>query len=54
MVGKIVLPLLKLIKSELSKEFPLICKGMLYDFYMKLGKTNINIGIIENVSTPVI
>jgi len=51
MVSKIVLPFLKLTKKELKKDFPLVCKWMLYDFYMKLGKTDIKIGIIEKVYT---
>jgi len=52
MLSKIVIPFIKLTKKELKKDFPLICKWMLYDFYMRLGKTDIKIGIIEKVHTP--
>lgn len=41
MLSKIVLPFLKLTKRELNKDFPLMCNGMLYDFCMRLGKTDI-------------
>lgn len=49
MLSKIVIPFLKLTKKELNKDFPLICKGMLYDFHMKLGSSNIKIGVVDKI-----
>ena len=49
MVSKIVIPILELVERKLHKKLPLICKGSLYDFYMKLNKSDIEIAIISRL-----
>jgi hypothetical protein len=49
MLGKIIIPLIKLIEEKLEKKLPLICKGELAHFYLKLGSTPIPIGIIRKL-----
>jgi hypothetical protein len=49
MIGKIVLPLISLIEKETGERFPLICKGSIYDFYMKLKQSIIKIAIIKKI-----
>lgn len=49
MLGKIVIPLIKLIEKETKKRLPLICKWSIHDFYMKLLPNDIKIGIIEKI-----
>jgi len=49
MVGKIVLPLLKLIHKENRVEFPLVCKGSITDFYVKLSENNLDISVIKKL-----
>jgi hypothetical protein len=50
MVSKIVIPLLDLVEKKTKKKLPLICKGSLYDFYMKLNPSDIEIAIISRFS----
>ena len=50
MIGKIVLPLIKLIEKELWKKIPLICKWSIYEFYIKLNSSDITIAIIDRVN----
>lgn len=47
MLGKIVLPLIELIEKETGKKLPLICKGSMYDFYLKLNASDIYIAILD-------
>jgi hypothetical protein len=49
MIGKIVLPLIALIEREIGEKLPLICKGSIYDFYIKLNPTDIKISIISKI-----
>ncbi|MBP9780096.1 hypothetical protein KBD33_05770 [Candidatus Gracilibacteria bacterium] len=49
MLGKIIIPLIKLIEEKLEKKLPLICKGELAHFYIKLGNTQVPIGIIRKL-----
>ncbi len=49
MLGKIVLPLIELIEKETGKKLPLICKGSIYDFYLKLNPSDIAIAIIDKL-----
>jgi len=49
MVSKIVVPILELVEQKMGKKLPLICKGSLYDFYMKLNKSDIDIAIISRL-----
>lgn len=49
MVSKIVLPLIELIEKKTGKKLPLVCKWSLYDFYMKLNRSDIDIAIITRV-----
>lgn len=45
MLGKIVIPLIRVIEEKFWDHFPLICKWGLTEFYLKLNKTNIKIYI---------
>lgn len=49
MLGKIVLPLISLIEKETGEMFPLICKGSIYNFYMKLNPSIIKIACIKKI-----
>lgn len=49
MIGKIVIPLVSLLERELWKKFPLICKGSIHDFYMKINITDIKISIVKKI-----
>ena len=49
MLGKIVLPIIKLLEEKLKRKLPLICKWSIYDFYIKLEKTEIPIYIIQSI-----
>ncbi|HCY21375.1 TPA: hypothetical protein DIC40_06055 [Patescibacteria group bacterium] len=49
MLGKIVLPLISLIEKETGENFPLICKGSIYDFYMKLNPSIIKLSIVKKI-----
>jgi len=50
MLWKIVLPLLKLIEKEKKIKFPFICKGSLWDFYLKLKESDLEINVIKKLS----
>lgn len=49
MLGKIVLPLIELIEKETGKKLPLICKWSIYDFYLKLNASDIDIAVIDKL-----
>jgi len=49
MVGKIVLPLLKLIEKEKMVDFPLVCKGSINDFYLKLKECEFEVNVIRKI-----
>lgn len=49
MQGKIIIPLLELIQKECGKKLPLVCKGSLYDFYIKLNTSDIEMAVIEKL-----
>lgn len=49
MLGKIVIPLVKLIEEKLWKQLPFICKWEINNFYLKLNPTPIPIGIIKKI-----
>jgi len=49
MLGKIVIPLLEIVEKKTGQKLPLICKGSMYEFYLKLNQTDLNIALIENV-----
>lgn len=49
MLGKIVLPLIELIEKETGKKLPLICKWSMYDFYVKLNASDIDIAVIDKL-----
>jgi hypothetical protein len=49
MMSKIVLPLLELIEKKTGKRLPLICKGSLYDFYMKLNRSDVEIMVVHRL-----
>ncbi|MCX6824925.1 MAG: hypothetical protein NTY80_01755 [candidate division SR1 bacterium] len=50
MLGKIVLPLIELIEKETGKRLPLICKGSIYDFHIKLNPSDIDIAAIDKLN----
>ena len=43
MLGKIIIPLARFIEEKTGSPFPLMCKGWLNDFYVKLNSTHIKI-----------
>lgn len=49
MLGKIVLPLIELIEKETGKKLPLICKWSIYEFYLKLNPSDVEIAIIDKL-----
>lgn len=49
MIGKIVIPIISLLEKEMGKKLPLICKGSIYDFYVKLNPSDIKISIIKRM-----
>lgn len=49
MLGKIVLPLIKLLEEQKGIKFPLSCKGSPDDFFLKLGETSLEIGFLERL-----
>jgi hypothetical protein len=50
MLGKIILPLIKLIEVKKKIKLPLICKWSLNDFYLKLKASDLEINIIKKLS----
>jgi hypothetical protein len=49
MQGKIIIPLLELIEKEIGKRLPLVCKWSIYDFYLKLNPSDIDIAVIDKL-----
>ncbi len=49
MVWKIILPLTRLIKEKLNKELPIECFGGMYEYYLRLKKSNVRFGIMKRV-----
>lgn len=49
MLGKIILPLIKLIEEKTKEQIPLVCKGSLNDFYIKMWDINIKIWVIKRI-----
>jgi len=49
MLGKIILPLIKLIEDRTKEQLPLTCKWGLNDFYIKMWDVNIKIGAIKRM-----
>lgn len=49
MQGKIIIPLLELIQKETGKRLPLVCKGSIYDFYVKLNPSDVEITVIDRL-----
>ncbi len=49
MIGKIILPLVKLIENKTWKRINIICSWSLSDFYMKLGNDNLRISTIKKL-----
>jgi hypothetical protein len=47
MVGKIILPLIKIIKDTIKKDIPIDCYGWMYDYFLRLKKNNIRFGIMK-------
>ncbi|MDD2870893.1 MAG: hypothetical protein PHS49_02785 [Candidatus Gracilibacteria bacterium] len=50
MLGKIVLPILKHINDIKKQNFPLVCKGSITDFYMKLKESDFEINVIKKIN----
>lgn len=50
MQGKIIIPLIELIQKEFGKKLPLVCKGSIYDFYLKLNPSDIDIAMIDKLN----
>lgn len=50
MQGKIIIPLIELVQKELNKKIPLICKWSMYEFYLKLNPSDIDIAIIDQIN----
>ncbi|OIO75880.1 hypothetical protein AUJ87_04060 [Candidatus Gracilibacteria bacterium CG1_02_38_174] len=49
MLGKIILPLLKLVEEKTSEQLSIVCKGSITDFYIKIGEINLKIGTIKKI-----
>jgi hypothetical protein len=49
MQGKIIIPLIELIQKEFGKKLPLVCKWSIYDFYLKLNSSDIDIAMIDKI-----
>lgn len=49
MLGKIVIPLVKFIQEKTGIELPLVCKGSIGEFYLKLNSTELRIGIVGKI-----
>ena len=49
MAGKIIQPLVKIVKTKIWKDLPLICKWSLTNFNLKLDKSDIKISWIEKI-----
>lgn len=49
MVGKIIVPLVDLIQKECNERLPLFCRGSIYDFSMRLQRSNIGIALLQKI-----
>ncbi|MBP8016938.1 hypothetical protein KAZ01_02925 [Candidatus Gracilibacteria bacterium] len=49
MLGKIILPLIRLVEEKTKEQLPIICKGGLTNFYVKMGNINLKIGAIKRI-----
>ncbi|EKD44352.1 MAG: hypothetical protein ACD_71C00170G0006 [uncultured bacterium (gcode 4)] len=49
MLGKIILPLMKLIEERFGEQLPLVCKWSINDFYIKMWDVNIKIWAIKRI-----
>lgn len=49
MLGKIVIPLIHFIEKNTGVVLPLICKGEIGSFYLKLDPTPVSIGVIRKI-----
>ena len=49
MIGKIVIPLIELVYKETGEKLPLVCKGSIHDFFVKLNPPNIKISTIKKI-----
>lgn len=49
MVWKIILPLTRLIKEKLNKELPIECFGGMYEYYLRVKKSNVRFGVMKRV-----
>lgn len=47
MLGKIIIPLLKTIKEKTQKDLLLECYGGVYDYYLRLKKGDVKIGVLK-------
>lgn len=54
MLGKIVGPLLSLVEQKTWKKLPLICKGSLYDFTIKLQDSEIEVTVLHPLSPQIL
>jgi len=50
MLGKIIFPLLKLIEEKKGVKFPLICRGNMTHFSLKLSQSPLKINLIQELS----
>ncbi len=50
MLWKIVLPLISLVEQKTKKKLPLVCKGSLYDFTMRLDICDIEMTILHAIN----
>lgn len=49
MVGKIVSPLIKIVRDRINKDLPIECYGGMYEYYLKLKKNNVRFGVVKRV-----
>lgn len=49
MLGKIVLPLTKLIKEKLQKDLCIECYGAMYDYFIRLNKTQVTFWVVKKI-----
>lgn len=49
MVWKIILPLTRFVKEKLNKELPIECYWGMYEYYLRLKKSNVRFGVMKRV-----
>lgn len=49
MLGKIVIPLIRFLEKKTGMILPLVCKGEIGTFYLKLNSSQISIGVIRKI-----